>query len=170
MSRIATSMATTGIRRFFRERGAVITIAAMSAALVTPALGLDYSGTCRGPGATIVNIEGLDTARARAVAKHTVPDAIAYCHYILGYAQNRPSPGARELRACVDDFMRTSGRETLTAEANCRAGSLVLGGSATEKHAYRFPIAISCAGGGDLPVRLFRLLCPTYSGKIEEEP
>ena len=66
--------------------------ASFLAVAVSSAISLDYPGTCRGASAVVTDISGLDTTTARMTARHTYPDALAYCHYSLGSGVGKPSP------------------------------------------------------------------------------
>lgn len=130
------------------------------------ALGLEYAATCRGPTATITAIEGLDTARARAVAHYTLPDAIAHCHYSLGVAVGKPGPSRARIEPCVRDFLRdAAGDGPVTVEANCKVGTVGIP-DLKPANVQKLPLDKSCAEGGEQAVKLFELLCPGYEGPI----
>lgn len=130
------------------------------------ALGLEYAATCRGPTATITNIEGLDTSRARAVAEYTLPDAISHCHYELGRASGKLGPSRARIEPCVRDFLRDAARKgPVTAEANCKAGTIGIP-DLKPANTQKLPLDNSCAEGGEQAVKLFQVLCPGYEGKI----
>lgn len=137
-------------------------------AFVSPAVSLEFAAICRGPTATITEIDGLDTTRARAIAHYTVPDAISHCHYTLGRQAGKPNPKAPAMRSCVEDFMRDAAKEgALTVEANCRTGTIGIP-DLKPKNALKLPLGTSCAEGGTQAADLFQVLCPSYDGKIKE--
>jgi hypothetical protein len=138
----------------------------LGAASTNAARSLEYAATCRGPTATITAIEGLDTPRARAVAEYTLPDAIAHCHYELGRAAGKPGPSRARIEPCVRDFLRDAARRgSVTAEANCRAGTIGIP-DLKPANTQKLPLDNSCAEGGEQAVKLFEVLCPGYEGKI----
>jgi hypothetical protein len=136
--------------------------------LVSPAVALEYSGTCRGASATVTEIDGLDTPRARMVAQTTLPDAIAYCHYSLGSAAGKKPPGGAALQRCAQDFLRDAEKAgPVRATANCKTGTLSTAG-ANWSNAYKLPLAPMCGDDNNQAISLFKVLCPSYEGKIEE--
>jgi hypothetical protein len=85
----------------------------------------------------------------------------------MGAGGRKPLPAA--VRDCVERFMADDGRAEYRSEANCRIGMIRLigpGGSRT----YRTPMETDCASNGITAAALFRMLCPSYQGRIEEEP
>ena len=141
-----------------------LVIAQISA--INLAFPLEYAATCRGPTATITFIEGLDTARARAVAQYTLPDAVSHCHYELGRAQGKPNPNKAQLEWCAQDFMRDPMRKMpLTVEANCKIGTIGIP-NLKSANTQKLPLDNSCAEGGPQAEHLFSVLCPSYEGQI----
>ena len=138
------------------------------AAITSPGAALEYAGTCRGPSATVTEIEGLDTPRARMSAQHAMPDAIAYCHYSLGSAAGKKAPVGAALHRCAQEFMRDAEKSgPLRATANCKTGSLSTSG-ANWSNAYKLPLTPMCGDDNNQAISLFRVLCPSYEGKVEE--
>lgn len=138
------------------------------AALASPAVGLEYAGTCRGASATVTEIDGLDTPRARMAAQTTLPDAIAYCHYSLGSAAGKKAPTGATLQRCAQDFLRDAEKAgPVRATANCKTGTLSTAG-ANWSNAYKLPLTPMCGDDNNQAISLFKVLCPSYEGKIEE--
>ena len=140
---------------------------------------LKFSGGCRGPGATVTTISGVNSESAKVTAKHTRADAIHYCRHRFFYEQ-KPRPTASELRRCADAFMREEGEKTSVyqAEANCRAGTVTLifkvlpstDNDPEQRLNFQLPIFSSCGSNGQQAVDVFRMLCPSYRGQIEKSP
>lgn len=129
---------------------------------------LDYPATCRGASAVITDISGLDTTTAKVTAQYTYPDAVAYCHYSLGGAVGKSRPSAAAVASCATKFMRDLGpQDALRAEANCQAGALSTSG-AKWSNAYKLPLQPMCGDDNNQAISLFRILCPSYEGKIEQ--
>lgn len=137
-------------------------------AIHSPAMALEYAGTCRGASATVTEIEGLDTPRARMVAQHAMPDAIAYCHYSLGSAAGKKAPAGAALQRCAQEFMRDAEKSgPVRATANCKTGTLSTSGQ-NWSNAYKLPLTPMCGDDNNQAISLFKVLCPSYEGKIEE--
>ena len=143
-------------------------IAAAAISLSVPATALEYAGTCRGASATVTEIEGLDTPRARMVAQHAMPDAIAYCHYSLGSAAGKKAPASAILQRCAQEFMRDAEKSGPTrATANCKTGTLSTSGP-NWSNAYKLPLTPMCGNDNNQAISLFKVLCPSYERNIEE--
>jgi hypothetical protein len=167
-------------------RGYYVSLSVGSAALAflfitADAHALKFSGGCRGARATVTEITGINSRRARVTAKHTRADAITYCEYLFYHSQPRPpgaKPSAFEVSACADKFMREEKDNTSVyrAEADCRAGTITLIFTALPTDTpeqslnYKLPISSTCAGNGQQAVDVFRMLCPAYRGQIEMKP
>jgi hypothetical protein len=48
--------------------------------VISPALALEFPGTCISPPATVTSITDIDTRYAKMVAHYTMEDVIAACH------------------------------------------------------------------------------------------
>jgi hypothetical protein len=138
--------------------------------------GLEFPGTCRGPKATVTAISGIDTRTARMTARHTRADAIDYCTYELSLGRER-TPPVGQVSACAARFMRERKNVVQEAQADCRAGTLTtiarglptsVFPQATWRASYKFPISPTCGGDNAQAVAVFRILCPSYRGKIED--
>lgn len=133
-----------------------------------PCAALEYAGTCRGASATVTAIEGLDTTRAKALAQYTLPDAISYCHYSLGRASGKGNPSNTAIGQCATKFMReTASSGPLSAEANCKSGTISTSGEKWS-NAYKLPLIPACGDDNNQAISLFRMLCPSYEGKVED--
>ena len=142
-------------------------IALTIASLASQVAALEYAGTCRGAAATVTEIDGLDTPRARMAAHTTLPDAIAYCHYSLGSAVGKKAPGGVALQRCAQDFLRDAEKAgPVRATANCKTGTLSTAG-ANWSNAYKLPLTPMCGDDNNQAISLFRVLCPSYEGKVE---
>lgn len=142
-----------------------MSLALLGPSIAPPALGLDYPVSCRqGPGAVVTRLEGIDTPRAVMTGRHTLPDAIMHCS---GDDADDRRPSA--LRRCVERLMLEEGRGEYRSEANCRAGLIYVSWpKGSTRKLYRLPIASHCAEENQTAIVLFRMLCPSYRGEIEE--
>ena len=167
-SRHVTHSASSGAawRIGARMRAATVLVTALAIS-AGQAQALEYAGTCRGATATITAIEGLDGPRARAEAQYALPDAVSYCHYSLGRSAGKGNPSQSAINSCADKFMRdAASRGPLRAEANCQTGSISTSGSKWS-NAYKLPLTPICGDDNNQAISLFRVLCPSYEGKIE---
>ncbi|MBZ9810724.1 hypothetical protein [Mesorhizobium sp. ESP-6-2] len=137
----------------------VILLAASLSSLAAAAAGAELQRSCIEPPATVIEITGVNTKHARAVAKFTEPDIITACHegYVNqgGYAS--PAECIRETKAnLLGDAIR--------AEANCSKGTIKLG-----QMSFRMPVENNCVSGGIFAAPAFTMLCPGYRGKVVNE-
>lgn len=133
---------------------------------VTTANSFEYPSTCRGAGVTVTELTGLDSRVAVMSGKSSEKDAVAYCQ--------RSTP----FSTCVARFMRDRAKTSYLAQADCEAGTLstVAMGLPTPEYpqaiwssAYKFPIPAMCAGDNNQAIEIFKILCPSYRGRIEEQ-
>jgi hypothetical protein len=136
--------------------------------LAQPAAAADYPLSCRADvaPATVVTIGGRDTTQAIITGRHLPSDAQRHCQRSLSDDDRKPSPAA--IRSCVERLMVDEGRAEYRSEANCRTGSIRLSGPGGSK-TYQLPIRTTCADNGATAAILFRMLCPTYRGRVETE-
>jgi len=143
--------------------------AALTTAAASSANALEYPATCRGASAVVTDISGLDTTTARITARHTYPDAIAYCQYSLGSGGGKQRPSAAAVASCATKFMRDLGPgDALRAEANCQVGTLSTSGGKWS-NAYKLPLQPMCGDDNNQAISLFRILCPSYEGQVEKD-
>ena len=150
--------------------GTRATIFALASIFMTEApQALEYAGTCRGAPASVTKIDGLDTAKASMTAEYTLPDAIVYCHLSEGRSGNSRISTTQIIASCADRFLRSkNGSSPLRAEANCRTGSISTSGPGWS-NAYKMPLSPMCGDDNNQAISLFKVLCPSYEGKIEDE-
>lgn len=124
--------------------------------LATNAWALDYPSTCRGPGAVVTDISGEDSRFARMTAKVSPVDATQFCkgEYATGSSMSK----------CVADMTRS----TRTSQANCFAGTLTNAMGSGYRATYKFPIAPTCGGDNQQAIAIFKMLCPSFKGEVEE--
>lgn len=126
---------------------------------------LEYPGTCRGPSAVVTSFSGTDSRFAVIIAKLSEVDATLFCkgEYSVG----------RSMNACVSNMIKV----TYKAQANCFTGNLTTTASGLSKPdypksvwqlSYKFPISASCGGDNNQAIAIFKMLCPSYQGQIEE--
>jgi hypothetical protein len=141
--------------------------------LSQPARALEFPGTCRGATAVVTAISGLDSRAASMTARNTMADAIAYCSSPAGGAS-----GASAVNACAAKFMRDYKDTVESAQANCQAGTLTTLATGlpkgeyphgTWRTTYKFPITPTCGGDNNQAIAVFKILCPSYSRKIETD-
>ena len=70
------------------------------------------------------------------------------------------SHGSRE--ECIRQTKVELLGDTLSAEANCRSGTLKLGNMS-----FKMPVDKTCASGGIFAAPTFTMLCPKYRGTVE---
>lgn len=142
-----------------------LAVAGLMCLLSTKVQALDYPGTCRGPSAVVTDISGADSRFASMTAKLTRVDALQFCksEYAVGTSMNK----------CVSDMTQT----TYKSQANCFTGILTnsSGGlpkpgypQSTWRVTYKFPISPMCASDNNQAISIFKMLCPSYRGQIEE--
>jgi hypothetical protein len=122
----------------------------------------DYPhASCKSWDGTIVEISGLNSARASMVGKITEQDVKEFC------LRQPPDPttksGKRQVKQCIKDtLMETSGL-ILRTLANCRDGSITFSVGSWKKSA-RFPLSqdegTGCASNLPPVIEQFRILCP----------
>lgn len=124
----------------------------------SPAMALQFPGTCVSPPATVTKITGVNTQNATMEARYTLPDIIQACHE--GYVDQ----GALPPDECIRKHRGLLESPPLHASADCVAGVVTVEGFRTKLPAYP-----SCATGGIRAIEAFRSLCPSYSGEIERK-
>ena len=126
---------------------------------------LEYPGTCRGPSAVVTSLSGVDSRFVVITAKLSEVDATLFCkgEYSVG----------RSMGACVSNMTKVAYR----AQANCFTGTLTTGAGnlprpdypkSSWQISYKFPIGAMCAGDNNQAIAIFKMLCPSYQGKVEE--
>ena len=85
---------------------------------ITPAIALQFPGTCITPPATVTRITGIDTHNARMEARYTLPDIIQACHE--GYVRQ----GTLSIDDCIRRYRLLTDSLPLNATADCVAGSV----------------------------------------------
>lgn len=146
-------------RRFLPRTLSVLpmSVAISFSAISGPALGAELQRSCIEPPATVTEITGINTKRARAKAKFTEPDIVKACHE--GYVAQGSYPSPEE---CIRETKAELLGDTLSAEANCSRGTLKLG-----EMSFKMPVDGNCASGGIFAAPAFRMLCPKYPGRVE---
>lgn len=136
-----------------------IVLAACFSSFVTATFGAELQRSCIEPPATVIEMTGINTKHARATAKFTGPDIIKACHegYVGQGSYGSPEECIRQTKA---DLLG----DTIHAEANCSTGTMKLG-----QMSFKMPIENNCASGGILAAPAFKMLCPSYRGKVVNE-
>ncbi|RUV71548.1 MAG: hypothetical protein EOR26_25675 [Mesorhizobium sp.] len=136
-----------------------ILLAASLSSLATAASGAELQRSCIEPPATVIEITGVNTKHARAVAKFTEPDILKACHE--GYVNQGGYASPAE---CIRETKGSLLGDAIRAEANCSKGTIKLG-----QMSFKMPVENNCASGGIFAAPAFRMLCPQYRGKVANE-
>ncbi|MCA0013409.1 hypothetical protein LB561_21345 [Mesorhizobium sp. B292B1B] len=134
-------------------------LAASLSSLATGASGAELQRSCIEPPATVIEITGVNTKHARAVAKFTEPDITKACYE--GYVNQGGYASPEE---CIRETKATLLGDAIGAEANCGKGTIKLG-----QMSFKMPVENNCASGGIFAAPAFRMLCPGYRGKVVNE-
>ena len=150
------------------------------AALAAAALGSSHAwaagdfplASCKGWNGTVVERDGIDTARATAQGIVTKADLQEYCERDPG-GETKQYGGKLTTAQCVAKYLRSEGRPTMTAEANCRSGTVSYRYGDRQGGKTRFPLGpdadTSCASGMPPLVEQFKLLCPAAAKRLKVE-
>jgi hypothetical protein len=122
----------------------------------SPAIALEFPGTCITPSATAISIIGIDTRNAKMKARYTMADVIAACHQ--GYVDQANAPPG----VCIARHKRLLNSPPLYATADCVAGTIMINGSSKN-----MPMHADCVSGGFQAITSFKTLCPSYGGQVE---
>jgi hypothetical protein len=132
------------------------------------AYAFEYPGACHDASGAVTSISGLDSRVAVMEGKPSLNEAIAYCR-----SQSAPATA----NACAAKLMRDREQLKYHAQADCLEGTLSTVSTglptpqfpqSTWSSAYKFPIPSMCAGDNMQAITIFRILCPSYRGRIEE--
>jgi hypothetical protein len=122
----------------------------------------DYPhASCKSWDGTIVEISGLNGARANMVGKVTEPDVKEFC------MRQPPDPttksGKRQVKKCIKDTLTETSGLALRTLANCQDGSITFSVGSWKQSA-RFPLSqdesTGCASNLPPVIEQFRILCP----------
>ncbi|MCP1558845.1 UNVERIFIED_ORG: hypothetical protein M2438_002935 [Methylobacterium sp. SuP10 SLI 274] len=119
--------------------------------------------SCKGWNGTVVERDGIDTARALMRGIVTKADLQEYCERDPG-GETKEFGGKLTKPQCVARYLRTESRTALTAEANCRTGTISYRSGERQAGKTRFPLGpdadTSCASGMPPLIAQFKMLCP----------
>lgn len=128
--------------------------------------------SCKGWNGTVVERDGIDTARATMRGVITKADLQEYCERDPG-GETKEYGGKLTTAQCVANYLRSEGQATMTAEANCRAGTVSYRYGDRQGGKARFPLGrdadTSCASGMPPLVEQFKLLCPAAAKRLKVE-
>ena len=128
-------------------------------AFTATAWGAELQESCVRPPATVIDITGVNTTHARARARFTEPDIVKACHE--GYVNQKSDWSPQD---CISQTtVEVLGHE-ISADADCSHGTLRLGSLPL----FKMPVHADCASGGILAVPAFKMLCPSYRGRVEK--
>ncbi len=134
-------------------------VTAVSLLAFGTAMGAELQRSCIEPPATVTDMKGINTKHARATAKFTEPDIVKACHEGYVAQGSYPSP-----EACISQTKNQLLGEPLIVEANCISGTLRLG-----TMSFKMPVDTNCVSGGIFAAPAFKMLCPKYRGKVENQ-
>ncbi|KAB7781897.1 hypothetical protein [Methylorubrum populi] len=102
----------------------------------------------------------------------TKADLQEYCERDPG-GETKRYGGKLTKSQCVENHLRTEGRSTMTAEANCRTGTVSYHYGDSQGARARFPLGAdadtSCASGMPPLIEQFKMLCPAASKRLKVE-
>lgn len=128
--------------------------------------------SCKGWNGTVVERDGIDTARATMRGVITKADLQEYCERDPG-GETSQYGGKLTKAQCVQKYLRTTGRVTMIAEANCRSATVSYRYDDRQGGKARFPLGpdadTSCASGMPPMVEQFKLLCPMAAKRLKVE-
>jgi hypothetical protein len=132
-----------------RKTSIVTAVLAASHAAASP---VRFPGGCSSPSAPLTSLSGVNTAHASMSAKIRRQDVIGVTHDGGGGQVSIPAFAGKVWHA----------------HANCTAGtiSLDLSGEHVEQSPYQMPVTGACSDGSIQAADAFRMLCPSYQGKI----
>ena len=139
--------------------------------LVTPTLAAgDFPlASCKGWNGTVVERDGIDTARATMRGIVTKADLQEYCERDPG-GETRAFGGKLTKAQCVAKYLPETSGIALSSRANCETGTVVYQyGDRPERRA-RFPLGplvdASCASGIPPLREQFKVLCPSTAKRF----
>lgn len=128
--------------------------------------------SCKGWNGTVVERDGIDTARATMRGIVTKADLQEYCERDPG-GETKQYGGKLTTAQCVANYLRSEGRATMAAEANCRAGTVSYRYGDRQTGRAHFPQGAdadtSCASGMPPLIEQFKMLCPATAKRLKVE-
>lgn len=149
---------------------------AMSLSVASPVAALaagDFPvASCKSWNGTVVERDGIDTARASMRGIVTKADLLEYCERDPG-GETKATGGRMTTAQCVAKYLRQEARTSMMSEANCRTGTVVFSYGDREPTRARFPLGpdadTSCASGMPPLVEQFKMLCPSAAKRLKVE-
>ena len=128
--------------------------------------------SCKGWNGTVVERDGIDTTHATMRGIVTKADLQEYCERDPG-GETKQFGGKLTTAQCVVNYLRSEGRATMAAEANCRAGTVSYRYGDRQAAKARFPLGAdgdtSCASGNPPMIEQFKMLCPAAAKRLKVE-
>ncbi|CAO4183655.1 hypothetical protein [Methylorubrum aminovorans] len=128
--------------------------------------------SCKGWDGTIIARDGIDSISASMRGIITKADIQEYCERDPG-GETKQYGGKLTVRQCIDLYLREEGRATMSAQANCRAGTITYQYGGRVSGRARFPLGpdadTSCASGMPPMIRQFTILCPAAAKRLKVE-
>lgn len=147
-----------------------LAVACMTAASPAMAAGDFPLASCKGWNGTVTERDGIDTARATMRGVITKADLQEYCERDPG-GETKAYGGKLTKAQCVTKYLREEGGSPLSAEADCRAGTVSYRYGSRQAGRARFPIGpdgdTSCASGMPPLIEQFKTLCPAAARRLK---
>ncbi|MCJ2052829.1 hypothetical protein [Methylobacterium sp. J-070] len=128
--------------------------------------------SCKGWNGTVTERDGIDTAHATMRGIVTKADLQEYCERDPG-GETKQYGGKLTKAQCVEGYLRTETRAVLSADANCRAGTVSYRAGGGKTMRLRFPLGpdgdTSCASGNPPMIEQFKMLCPAAAKRLKVE-
>jgi hypothetical protein len=127
--------------------------------------------SCKSWNGTVVEREGIDSAKASMRGIITKADLQEYCERDPG-GETKQYGGKLTIAQCVNRYLGKEKDTQLVAEANCRTGTISFryGNQATRA---RFPMSpdadTTCASGMPPLMAQFKMLCPSAARRLRVE-
>lgn len=127
------------------------------------------AASCKGWNGTVVERDGIDTARASMAGVVTKADMQEYCERDPG-GETKAYGGRLTTRQCVERYLAQERRTRLVSRADCRSGRITYSYGGREPVSARFPLGpdadTSCASGMPPLIAQFRMLCPKAAERM----
>lgn len=128
--------------------------------------------SCKRWNGTVFERDGIDTTHATMRGIVTKADLQEYCERDPG-GETKQFGGKLTTAQCVANYLRSEGRATMAAEANCRAGTVSYRYGDRKAGRARFPLGAdgdtSCASGNPPMIEQFKMLCSGAAKRVKVE-
>ncbi|MEN3237856.1 hypothetical protein PUR29_30680 [Methylobacterium ajmalii] len=154
-------------------RRTTLAIALLTFAILPARAAGDFPlASCKGWNGTVVERDGIDTTHATMRGIVTKADLQEYCERDPG-GETKQFGGKLTTAQCVANYLRSEGRATIAAQANCKAGTVSYRYGDRQAAKARFPLGpdgdTSCASGNPPMIEQFKMLCPAAAKRLKVE-